>query len=86
MCTTGRVYKVYRPVQGQQTRVCQDRREFAITLQSHLGSTFADMTVRYGRGNFYKDLHLTEPKAEYVLENGHDDRLPGLVNLVNVVK
>jgi len=76
MCTTGRVYKVYKAwCRDNNNGYAKTAREFRETLAAHLGTTFAEMTVRYGRGgNFYKNLTLTDTaKGEYALEYGHDD-------------
>lgn len=76
MCTTGRVYKVYKAwCKDNNNGYAKTAREFRETLGAHLGTTFAEMTVRYGKGgNFYKDLTLTDTaKGEYAMEYGHDD-------------
>jgi putative DNA primase/helicase len=76
MCTTGRVYKVYKAwCKDNNNGYAKTAREFRETLGAHLGATFAEMTVRYGKGgNFYKDLTLTDTaKDEYAMEYGHDD-------------
>ncbi|MGE4465757.1 primase-like DNA-binding domain-containing protein [Sphaerochaeta sp.] len=76
MCTTGRVYKVYKAwCKDNNNGYAKTAREFRETLGAHLGTSFAEMTVRYGKGgNFYKDLTLTDTaKGEYAMEYGHDD-------------
>ena len=76
MCTTGRVYKVYKAwCKDNNNGYAKTAREFRETLATHLGSTFAEMTVRYGKGgNFYKDLTLTDiAKGEYAMEYGYDE-------------
>ncbi len=76
MCTTGRVYKVYKAwCKDNNNGYAKTAREFRETLGARLGTTFAEMTVRYGKGgNFYKDLTLTDTaKGEYAMEYGHDD-------------
>lgn len=76
MCTTGRVYKVYKAwCKDNNNGYAKTAREFRETLAAHLGTTFAEMTVRYGTGgNFYKDLTLTDiAKSEYASEYGYDE-------------
>lgn len=51
MCTTGRVYKVYKAwCKDNNNGYAKTAREFRETLGAHLGTTFAEMTVRYGKG------------------------------------
>ncbi len=76
MCTTGKVYKVYKAwCKDNNNGFAKTAREFRENLASHLGSTFQEMTVRYGKGgNFYKDFTLSDiAKSEYAVEYGYDD-------------
>ena len=74
LCTTGRVYKVYRAwCTNNNNGYAKTAREFREELADHLGTTFADMSVKRSAGTFYKNLTLTrDAKQEYVQAYGYD--------------
>lgn len=70
-CTTGKVFNVYKAwCNGNNHGFAKIAREFRDTLASHLGTSFAAMTVRRGKGGtFYRSLTLTpETKKQYAKE------------------
>ena len=73
-CTTGKVYKVYRAwCVSNNNGYAKTAREFREELADHLGTTFADMSVKRSNGTFYRDLTLTtETKREYASVYGYD--------------
>ena len=73
-CTTGKIYKVYRAWCANNNHgYGKTAREFREELADHLGTTFAEMSVKRNNGTFYRDLTLTlETKQEYEQISGYE--------------
>lgn len=74
-CTTGKVYDVYRAWCGDNNNgYAKTAKEFREEAAEHLGTAFADMTVRRGKGGtFYRDYTLSaEAKQQYARTYGYD--------------
>ena len=75
-CTTVKVYDVYKAWCADNNHgYFKTAREFRNTLAEHLNTSFADMTVRRGKGGtFYRSITLKdEVKAHYHKAYGYDD-------------
>ncbi len=75
-CTTGRVFDVYKAWCADNNHgFAKTAKEFRSILAEHLGTTFAEMTVRRGKGGtFYRTLTLTpEAKQQYARAYGYDE-------------
>lgn len=77
-CSTGKVYKVYRAWCGSNNNgYAKTAREFREELAEHLGTTFAEMTVKRNSGTYYRNLTLTqETKQDYAQVYGIDSATP----------
>ena len=74
-CTTGKVYDVYKAWCADNNHgYYKTAREFRNTLAEHLNTSFADMTVRRGKGGtFYRSITLKdEVKEHYHKAYGYD--------------
>ena len=75
-CTTGRVYKVYKAwCVDNNHGYAKTAKDFRNELAEYLETTFADMTVRRGKGGtFYRSYTLTdEAKITYQSAYGYDE-------------
>ena len=61
-------------VQGEQSWLCQNCKEFREQLAGYLGGTFADVTTRQKGNTYYKDFTITEETKElYAKEYGYEE-------------
>lgn len=77
-CTTGRVYNVYKAwCKDNNHGFAKTAKEFREGLAAHLNSTFAEISVRRGKGGtFYRSLTLSEEiMRHYSQAYGHSSYL-----------